>query len=221
MFRKYEKTYRILVPQIATKGKHYLSKDEVKRLLGGNVTIMEKLDGANVGIIRHKDTFKLQKRGSLVGESEHKQFGLFKAWTYNNYDKIMKIPRNTILYGELMFVKHTIFYDKLPDYFIPFAWYDRKSDRYHSYEELKELCDQIGFVTAPLLYQGAIDRMALFDLIPEVSDFGSNKAEGLVVWNYKNGMRGKVVRAEFQKKMDDDGHWMRKKITLNKLKENK
>ena len=56
MFRKYEKTYRILVPQIDVKGKHYLSKKEVKKLLGGNVTIMEKLDGANVGIIRHKDT---------------------------------------------------------------------------------------------------------------------------------------------------------------------
>ncbi|MHA2280300.1 MAG: RNA ligase family protein [Promethearchaeota archaeon] len=221
MFRKYEKTYRILVPQIATKGKHYLSKEEVKKLLGGNVTIMEKLDGANVGIIRHKDTFKLQKRGSLVDDSEHYQFQFFKAWCYNNYDKIMQIPRNTILYGELMICKHTVFYNKLPDYFIPFAWYDKRSDRYFSYKEFKELCDKIGFVTAPLLYEGHIDRMSLFDLIPDMSNFGDETAEGLVVWNHKNGMRGKVVRAEFQKFMDQGGHWQHRKVTINKLKDNK
>jgi len=35
MYRKYEKTYRILVPQISTKGKHYLSDSDTKKLLGG------------------------------------------------------------------------------------------------------------------------------------------------------------------------------------------
>jgi len=221
MFRKYEKTYRILVPQIVIKGKHYLSKDEAKKLLGGNVLITEKLDGANVGIIRHKDTFKLQKRGSLVDDSEHYQFNFFKAWIYRNYDKIMQIPRNTILYGELMVCKHTIFYDQLPDFFIPFAWFDKKTSTYYSRKELEELCEQIGLTPVPVLYKGFADRNSLFDLIPEKSNFGSGMSEGLVVWNYKNGMRGKVVRPEFQKFMNNDGHWARRKITVNKLKDKK
>jgi len=110
MFRKWEKTYRILVPQVNIKGKHYLSKNEAKKLLGGNVVITEKLDGANVGIIRHKDTFKLQKRGSLVSDSEHYQFNFFKAWSYQNFDSIMQIPKNTILYGELMIKAHYSLY---------------------------------------------------------------------------------------------------------------
>ena len=69
MFLKYPKIYRILVPQVNVKGKHFLSDKDTKRLLDGNVTLLEKLDGANVGIIKTKDGFKLQKRGSLVDTS--------------------------------------------------------------------------------------------------------------------------------------------------------
>lgn len=225
MFRKWEKTYRILVPQIDIKGKHYLSKDEAKKLLGGNVIITEKLDGANTGIIRHKDTFKLQKRGSLVGDSEHYQFKFFKAWAYQNYDKIMQLPKTSIIYGELMIVKHTIHYTELPDFFIPFALYDKSTSSFYPYDEFIDICKKIGLTPAPLVYQGFTDRMALYDLIPQPSNFGSQfedgKAEGIVVWNPKNGMRGKVVRPEFQKFMNDDGHWMHKQLTLNKLKDDK
>lgn len=217
MFRKYEKTYRILVPQIGTKGKHYLSDADVKRLLGGTVSVQEKLDGANVGIIRHKDSFHIQKRGSLVGESEHDQFNLFKAWVYENYEKVMAIPEGTILYGELMFCKHTVFYDKLPDYFVAFAWCDRDTNEYYSRDEMVELCDRIGISYVPEIARGVFNKTELFDLIPKTSNFGSEPAEGIVVWNQKNGMRGKVVREEFQKAMDRTGHWMRQKIKINQL----
>lgn len=218
MFRKYEKTYRILVPQISTKGKHYLSNQEVSKLLGGNVILLEKLDGANVGIIRHKDYFKLQKRGSLVDASEHFQFNFFKAWSQQNYDKLMKIPENTVLYGELMVCKHTVFYDQLPDYFIPFGWLDRKTETYAHYDDLVNLCDKIGLTPAPELARGHFKRDELFDYIPNPSTFGSECAEGLVVWNYKKGLRGKIVREQFQKSMNRSGHWSRQPITKNLLR---
>jgi len=219
MFRKYEKTYRLLVPQISTKGKHYLSDMDSSRLMAGNVVLLEKLDGANVGIIRHKDSFKLQKRGSLVDASEHYQFNFFKAWTQVNYEKLMKVPKDTILYGELMICKHTIFYDKLPDYFIPFAWYDRKSEVYYHYDELKYLCENIGLTPAPEIARGHFNRLDLFDKIPNPSNFGSEQAEGLVVWNYKKGLRGKIVREQFQKSMNKSGHWTRQPVVKNLLRE--
>jgi len=217
MFRKYEKTYRILVPQINIKGKHYLSKDEVKKLLGGKVVITEKMDGANVGIVRHKDTFKLQKRGSLVGPSEHAQFNYFKAWSNQNYDKLMNIPRNTVLYGELMYAKHTVIYDKLPDYFLAFALFDRRNGSYYHWDDVVEICNDVGLYTVPHIHSGYVDRMELFDMIPDPSNYSSHTAEGLVVWNHKHSMRGKLVRAEFQKFMNDHGHWRTKPVTVNKL----
>jgi len=217
MFRKYEKTYRILVPQIDVKGKHYLSDAETKLLLGGTVTITEKVDGANVGIVRHKDTFKLQKRGSLVDMSEHEQFNFFKAWSQLNQDKLMQIPEGTVLYGELMYAKHTVFYDKLPDYFLAFAWVDRKTDEFKHRMDMEELCDKIGLATTPFICQGHYDKTELFDLIPDPSACGSEPAEGIVVWNHRNGMKGKVVREEFVKNMEDDGHWIHKQVTRNLL----
>ena len=216
MFRKYEKTYRILVPQISTKGKHYLSDADTKKLLGGNVVLTEKMDGANVGIIRHKDTFRLQKRGSLVDVGEHFQFNFFKAWTQQNYDKLMQIPDNHILYGELMICKHTVFYDMLPDYFLAFAMCDRATGEYYHFEDVEELCGKIGLSTVPFIARGPnFHRDELFEHIPDPSVYGHEPAEGLVVWNYKANMRGKVVREQFQKAMDHTGHWARRKIVQN------
>jgi len=77
VFIKYPKTYRILVPQIKTIGKHFLSDIDTKILLKGNIFISEKMDGANTAIIRHDDCFKLQKRGSLITTNEHFQFNFF------------------------------------------------------------------------------------------------------------------------------------------------
>jgi hypothetical protein len=219
MFRKYEKTFRILVPQVSTKGKHYLEKDDVRRLLGSEVVITEKLDGANVGIIKHKGDFRLQKRGSLVGPSEHFQFNFFKAWSQQNRDKLLQIPDGTVLYGELMICHHTVHYDKLPDYFIAFAWAKQKSSYYYPWDELVCLCDDIGIQHAPEVARGVFRKDDLFDLIPNPSTFGSEPAEGIVVWNHKAGLKGKIVRAEFQKSMDDTTHWTRKPIKRNTLAE--
>lgn len=219
MFRKYEKTYRIPVPQLDIKGKHFLSKKECKLLLGGKVCITEKVDGANVGIVRHKEGFHLQKRGSLVGPSEHEQFNFFKAWSNNNYEKLLQLPKNIVLYGELMYAKHTVFYNKLPDYFLAFACADKKSGEYWKWKDLVQLCNNVGLYTVPVLYEGHIGRDELYELIPKQSTYGEETAEGLVVWNYKQNIRGKVVRKEFMKNIGDDGHWMHKKLTINKLGE--
>jgi hypothetical protein len=187
--------------------------------LGGKVIVTEKIDGANVGIIRHKDYFKLQKRGSLVDASEHYQFNFLKAWSQLYYEKLMQIPEGMVLYGELMICKHTIFYDLLPDYFIAFALADRKKNAYLHRDEMVELCDKIGLHYVPELYRGTgLKRDKLFNLIPNPSAYGSSSAEGIVVWNYNAGIRGKVVREEFHKSMDNDSRWMRKGIVKNLLK---
>ena len=218
MFVKYPKTYRILVPQVSTRGKHYLSDADTKKLLNGNVTISEKMDGANTAVIRHKDYFKLQKRGSLVDVSEHKQFNMFKAWSQLNYDKLLQIPKDTILYGEFCWAKHTVYYDLLPDWFLAFAWWDRKTEKFAHQLDMEELCDNIGLHTVPFIEQTTnIYRDELFDLIPNPSAYGHEQAEGLVVYNYKQQMRGKVVLRKFQESMDHDGHWATKKIVKNKI----
>lgn len=201
------------------KNKRCLTSAEVQALLGGAVTIEEKVDGANAGVIRHKQGFHLQKRGSLVGTSEHEQFQFFHNWAnYQNYDKLMGLPKGYIVYGELMFAVHSIFYDRLPDYFLVFEVWN--GQRYLSRAERDAFCDKYGFHQVPLLAEGHFNIGELAELIPATSAFGDT-IEGIVVKRYRKKQKerlvGKIVRPEFIKKMDESEHWTKYNIKRNLL----
>jgi len=222
MFVKYDKTFRILIPEIQVPGKRVLSKEQVKLLLAGEVDIEEKIDGANVGIIRHKKGFSLQKRGSLVGQSEHEQFQYFYSWAYHhNYDKLMRIPMNYLLYAELCYAVHTIFYNKLPDYVLVFDVMYTKTGGWMTSRDRREFCKDYGFATVPLIARGYFNLTDLHKLIPKESAFG-DMAEGIVVKRYRSGeyLRGKIVKPEFIKEIEESDHWMFKQVRRNEcLKE--
>jgi ATP-dependent RNA circularization protein (DNA/RNA ligase family) len=217
MFVKYEKTYRIPVPQIDVPGKSILSKDEVRLLLAGKVSIEEKIDGANAGIIRHKEGFSLQKRGSLVGQSEHAQFQFFHGWANNiKYDQIMSVPPGHLIYGELCYVVHTIYYDKLLDYFLVFDILNSRTGHWMSRVERDNFCHDFGFTPVPLITEGYFNLEDLWNLVPKKSAFGDT-AEGIVVKRYrkKEYLRGKIVKPEFIKHMEEHEHWMHQELKKN------
>jgi ATP-dependent RNA circularization protein (DNA/RNA ligase family) len=220
VFIKYEKTFRIRIPEYDVKGKFYLSAEEVKLLLAGKVQIEEKVDGANTGIIRHKKGFSLQKRGSLVGQSEHPQFGFFHNWAnMDAYDKIMAVPPGHLIYGEWCWAQHTIYYDKLPDYFLAFDVIRTPNMHWLDPEERFEFCIKYGFEQVPLIAYDYFNRIDLHRLIPGPSAFGEF-AEGIVVKRYRKGeyLRGKIVKPEFMKTLDEeDEHWTKRKLVINKL----
>jgi ATP-dependent RNA circularization protein (DNA/RNA ligase family) len=223
MFRKYSKTYRIPVPQFNIKGKLFLSGSDVQLLLAGKVVIEEKIDGANTGIIRHKKGFSLQKKGSLVGQSEHEQFNFFHHWAnVLNYDRIIEVPPGHIIYGELCYAVHHIYYDSLPDYFLVFDVYKFKGGKWLNRNERNDFCKCFEFYQVPLITEGYFDKKELVDLIPKKSNFGP-QAEGIVVKRYrkKEYLRAKLVRPEFVKELNEDGeHWTKKELKVNKLAKN-
>lgn len=223
MFRKYEKTLRINTGTIKVSGKFAMSHDDVRRLLIGSVMIEEKIDGANVGIIGGKKSniFRLQKRGSLVDTSEHPQFGRFKAWSTEHYNDLIKIKYPYIVYGEFMWATHHIFYDQLPDWFICFDIWD--GTKYVDRTTKEKLCKELNLQVVPLLYGGYIESVDNLDkFVNGISMFSStSQREGIQVKNYRKQMRGKIVRPEFIKEVDEDGshwrsHWSPEKV--NKLR---
>jgi ATP-dependent RNA circularization protein (DNA/RNA ligase family) len=220
MFRKYEKTYRIVVPQVSIEGKFSISKDDAKALLNGEVVVEEKLDGANTGIIKHKQGFSLQKRGSLVGQSEHAQFQYFHNWaSFQNYEKLMRLPNNTTIYGELMYACHTVFYNKLPDYFLVFDVYNKNKDRWMDRDERDDFCNKYELHQVPLINKGYFHLEELFPMIPDVSNYGEEPAEGIVIKRYtkKGYTRTKLVRAEFVKRLEESEHWTHYNLKVNQL----
>jgi ATP-dependent RNA circularization protein (DNA/RNA ligase family) len=220
MFRKYEKTFRLNLPGFEVPHKLAISKEDEKHLFAGRIVIEEKVDGANTGIIRIKDHYRLQKRGSLVDTSEHEQFNRFKSWASDNYDKIMQIPIDTIIYGEFMYAQHNIFYDQLPDWFLVFEIWDIKKQRYWDYFSRNEFCVKTGFSEVPFINSGFANKLDIIKLIPKVSSYGP-RAEGIVIKKYtkKDYMRAKIVWPDFMKELDESDHWKKGPIRLNKLKE--
>lgn len=211
MFRKYEKTYRFF----PTPGKINLSKNDISELLSGEVIVEEKMDGANVGIIRHKHGFSLQKRGSLVGQSEHEQFGYFHNWANNqNYELLMNLPVNHIIYAELLYAVHTVFYDKLPSYVLVFDVWDGNS--YLNYDKRKDFCDMYNLHMVPLVTRGSFSKNDISKLIPEKSMYG-DFVEGIVLKRYRKNeyLKAKVVNPDFIKIVNASEHWSHYNIRKN------
>jgi ATP-dependent RNA circularization protein (DNA/RNA ligase family) len=219
MFRKFEKTYRIKLSGFEAPGKLNLSDEEVKLLLAGRLVLEEKMDGANTGIIRFAESFRLQKRGGLVDKFEHEQFNRFKAWANENYDKIMSIPPGFIFYGEFLYAQHHIYYDSLPDWFLVFEVFSIAKNQYIDYYTRKEMCDAVGLHMVPLIDIGFFTKEDLIKKMPKVSAHGP-RAEGMVIKKYskKNYMRTKLVWPSFVKEINESDHWMKKNIRINKLK---
>lgn len=221
MFRKYEKIYRIGTKNISVPGKLNLSYEEEKKLLNkkDEIEITEKLDGANSAIIRGKgNKWTLQKRRGLAEEGIHPQYSFFWNWARLNEEKIQKIPSNWIIYGELMWAMHHIFYDYLPSFFIVFDIYDKKKECFLDSKLRQNFCKTIGFAHVPILYFGNFNKIDLDRFMYIKSKYATNSiAEGIVIKNYNKQIKAKIVRPEFMKEIKEDNHWMLRKVKKNKL----
>ena len=219
MLRKYEKTYRIVTPDFRVKGKLNLSSKDQKKLLNGKVEITEKVDGANVGIVRTKnDSWTLQKRRGLADSGVHEQFAFFWNWARNNEERILKIPEGHIVYGELCFAVHHIFYDQLPSYFLVYDIWDGRG--YLDHSERVSLVDDLGFNHVPILHYGSLDGILELEKLVGQSKLSSSVLmEGVVVKNYRKQARGKLVRPEFVKELNEGDHWMKFNVRRNRLQE--
>jgi len=218
MFRKYEKTFRLLTPKIKVLGKFNLCHKEQVALLCGKIEITEKMDGANVAIIRgNNNKWVLQKRRGLAEQGVHAQYSFFWNWARHNEEKILKIPNGWKVYGELMYAKHNIYYDELPSYFLVFDIWDGRE--YLHYDNRIFFIKEFGFQHVPILYYGN-EKIDVDSFMYIKSACSSNLAEGIVIKNYKKQIRGKLVRPEFMKDLEEDDHWATKAVKRNKLAEN-
>lgn len=144
-------------------------------------------------------------------------FSFFWNWARQNESKITKIPSNWIIYGELMYAKHNIFYDALPSYFLVFdIWNDKE---YLSANDRLDVCNELSFQHVPVLFCGHLeDGTHQLEKLIEQSKFSTTQTmEGIVVKNARKQLRGKLVRLEFMKQLEEEDHWLHQKLTRNQL----
>lgn len=129
-------------------------------LIGKHVVLEEKMDGANCGVsFGPNDELLLQSRGHfLTGGGGERHFNLLKEWAVCHQDALRDVlGQEYIMYGEWMYAKHSVFYDRLPHYFLEFDLYERSTQQFLSTKKRGDVLKSIPVVSVPVLFEGVVD----------------------------------------------------------------
>ncbi len=196
-----------------------LRMEEVETILSQPITIEEKIDGANLGISFDKSgELQLQNRGSYLIPPFEGQWKPLKSWlNYREEDIFDVLMDKYILFGEWCYVKHSIYYSELPDWFIGFDVYDIKEDRFLSVHQRNILLNKMKVAIVPKLGYGIYD----VDELPKFfkkSRYGDLDCEGIYIRQDK-GMylkyRAKMVGKDFKQNITE--HWSKGILQCNKV----
>lgn len=132
------------------------------RIAGRHIVVEEKVDGANVGI-RFSPTgdLLLQSRGHyLTGGSREKHFTLLKQWATTHQVVLGdRLGRRHVLYGEWLYAKHTVFYDRLPHYLVEFDVLDTVDGTFLDTPRRADLLAGLPLPAAQVLFSGTLRRL--------------------------------------------------------------
>jgi hypothetical protein len=124
---------------------------------GRPLVVEEKLDGANAGVsFDDEGRLWLQSRGHhLVGGYRERHFDLFKTWASCHSGALHAVLGSRyVMYGEWLYAKHTVFYDRLPHYFMEFDVLDRHTGAFLSTARRRELLRGTPVVSVPVVHEG-------------------------------------------------------------------
>jgi hypothetical protein len=102
----------------------------------------------------------LQSRGHyLTGGGRERHFDLFKRWASAHGPQLhARVGPGRLVFGEWLYAKHTIFYDRLPHYFVEYDILDLEKAVWMSTRHRRQLLRGLPIVSAPLLYEGPAPR---------------------------------------------------------------
>lgn len=196
--------------------------------LSGNITIEEKIDGANMGISLDFDgSIRVQNRSHWISANDHAQFKPLTRWISEHEPALKRLlfqdatfSERYILYGEWMVAKHSIQYTRLPDRFLAFDLYDRLDRTFVSRGVLSAALEGTGIFQVPLIAQvDKLEEEEIHRCLEGKSVFGDSRIEGIYVRReddkrQKTLDRSKVVRGDF---IAGNEHWGKQTLVLNGL----
>lgn len=140
-------------------GDEDLSQIPFDQIAGKYLVIEEKIDGANSAVsFDAEGQLLLQSRGHyLQGGYREKHYNLFKQWAGVHREALWQVLGcRYIMYGEWMYAKHTIYYDRLPHYFMEFDVLDRETDRFLDTPSRHALLAKLPVAHVPVLKTGVL-----------------------------------------------------------------
>lgn len=162
---KYPRTYHAK----GSLGKETSEQIPLSAFPGPLLVVEEKLDGSQVSIrFEGRGKIVFQSRGHVLsGGPQEAEFAMFKPWAHAHAATLWeRLGTRYIMYGEWLYAKHTVFYDRLPHYFLEFDIWDRDDQQWLSTIRRRALLAGAPIASVPVLYEGPIDDVApLEDLI--------------------------------------------------------
>ena len=198
-----------------------LSAPEAKALLAGDVVVEEKVDGANLGFsLDQSEKLRAQNRGQYVQPPYGGQFSKLLQWSAVRGDALVTaLQPGWIAFGEWCAARHSLSYDRLPDWWLFFDLYDQANRRFQSTGARDAFAKEAGLATVAELFRGRITLNDLRALLLETpSRYRSGPIEGLVVRREDSGAlaaRAKLVRPDFTQAIEQ--HWRSRRIEWNRL----
>jgi len=126
------------------------------------VVIEEKVDGANAALrFDEAGRLHLQSRGHfLTGGGRERHFDLFKRWATAHQARLFEVlGARFVVFGEWVYAKHTIFYDRLPAYFLEYDVLDTQgAHTWLSTAARRRLLKDLPIVSVPILQEGPPPR---------------------------------------------------------------
>jgi hypothetical protein len=150
---KYPRT-RHLQGSRLQEGDHDLKAVGWAEVRGRHLVIEEKIDGANSAVsFSGAGALRLQSRGHyLTGGPRERHFALLKTWATIHQRALHEVLGSRyVMYGEWVYAKHTIFYDRLPHYFLEFDLLDRQTGDFLSTPARRRLLDGLPVVSVPVV----------------------------------------------------------------------
>jgi ATP-dependent RNA circularization protein (DNA/RNA ligase family) len=200
-----------------------MSGEEADAFLSMPLVLEEKVDGANLGISIDSDgELRVQNRGSYLDPPFVGQFSGLERWLDVRQDELFDaLGAELMLFGEWCAVRHSLGYDRLPDWFVAFDVYDRAAGRFWSAHRRNDLAAKLALATVPAIDAGRFTVAALVDLVTATtSSFRDGPLEGLYLRKDEGDWlvdRAKLVRSEFVQAIGE--HWRDRAMERNWLVE--
>jgi hypothetical protein len=140
---------------------------QIASIVNGNVNVYveEKLDAANSGICHYDGQPIIRNRNHVLRKGYGRkrtnaklQFAPIWNWYYESVEKFERLNDAlgfyASVYGEWMYFTGTIFYDKLPAYFVAYDIWDSEERCFLPPTVTRAALERVGFAVPPLLQIG-------------------------------------------------------------------
>ena len=213
--KKYNRTFHLPYSPGGTSDDKIAT--DLHYLLQNELVITEKMDGSNTS---------LELGGCFArthaGPPNHPSFDSLKALHASIQHKI---PDGVQLFGEWLYAKHSIGYEKLPHHFMLFNVRSLLDNVWYSWEEIKMWAEELEVPTVPVLFEGRLTtekdlRNKIEELVEQPSACGGLR-EGVVVRlqeSFTDSAFSKCVMKWVRKDhVQTSDHWRSQIIIKNKL----